>query len=173
MSSDVVMRSRSRGRGQARTPSVARQLAPELLATVAGPYAPVVRAATNLYRTARVVQRGYQAYQNYSTQRRQRAARRRITRKGFGGVSTGVYQGRFKKPKRVKATKLTNFLSQGVVEYRETYGDINDPDCVYLSFSTWNDEMLQKVVTQAILKKLFKKAGINIDAINEETLTLT
>lgn len=107
------------------------------------------------------------AVNNYRT--RMRAQRiKAIMSKGYGGPSTGVYQGKFRKPKTAKTGKIAKYLTAGNVSYREIYGDINDPDCVYLGFSTYDREEIKKAIFYSIMKKLFKKGGINIDAVHAE-----
>jgi len=113
---------RSSGSSMGSVQGVARQLAPQLAAYAMNAIAPQlatpIRAAGAIYNTFR-----RNSAPPGSIQRMQRGARRQEVRRGFGGVSTGVYRGRFAKPKRVKAKKvgrLTDFLSRGVVEYNET-----------------------------------------------------
>lgn len=93
---------------------------------------------------------------------------RRVRNKGFGGSSSAVYVGRFNRPKKNKTTKVEQYLSQGVMNYKEVYGDVNDPDVVYMGYSTYDEDLIFRTITQGLLKKLFKKAGIDIDSVNRE-----
>ncbi|AIF34795.1 capsid protein [Sewage-associated circular DNA virus-1] len=92
--------------------------------------------------------------------------------KGFGGPSSGHYVGPFKRPKPVKKNKIADYLSQGVCEYKEIHGNVSDPDCVYATFSTWDDSMVERQLYGALLRKLLKKAGINIDR-NDQVLPMS
>lgn len=125
-------------------------------------YAPYAyRAGKKVFNTVQAANRQY----------RQRIAVQRIRAqraKGFGGPSVGVYQGKFKRPKRAKTTKIADYLSTGAMNYKEVYGDINDPECVYLTFSTWDRYSLLRTIHNALFKKLLKKAGINMDSATAE-----
>lgn len=131
---------------------------------------------------ARVLNFGQKAYNVYNSpgvrtlrgvakNQRTRIAtnRARATRnKGFGGASSAAYAGPFNKPRRAKTSKIAKYLSQGSMEYKEVYGDVNDPDAVYLTFSTFDKSMIRDSIQTTIYKKLLKKAGINMDAYNQE-----
>lgn len=93
---------------------------------------------------------------------------RRVRNKGFGGSSSAVYVGKFNRPKKNKTTKVEQYLSQGVMNYKEVYGDVNDPDVVYMGYSTYDESLIFQTMMQALLKKLFKKAGIDIDSVSRE-----
>jgi len=80
------------------------------------------------------------------------------------GFSTGRYVGRFKKPRKNKKTYETKALSRGYHTTSEVYGSVSDADCVYISHSTLVTEPIIIGIMGALMRKLFKKAGISISA---------
>lgn len=87
---------------------------------------------------------------------------------GFYGNSSAVYQGKFRKPTRARPTKQTKYLTSGACLYDETYGDVSDPDCVYLGASTFAPFQMSRVIFYALIKKLYRKHGINLEDVNAE-----
>lgn len=125
-------------------------------------------AAKKMYGVAKKGLNRVQAYRNQKAARASAQMANRRRKAGFTGVSNGYYVGKFKRPRKARNTQASKFLTTGIVENREVYGDISDPDCVYLTFSTFDRLLISKTVGLAILKKLFKKCGINIDSAQEE-----
>ena len=100
----------------------------------------------------------YGASVNYNTPSKSKTT----TKRKSGGTSTGRYVGMFKKTKRNKMTVETKCLKKGYHLTDETYGRIEDPDCVYLGHSTYNQDLMVSALTGCLLRKLFKIAGISI-----------
>ena len=89
---------------------------------------------------------------------------------GFTGKSNATFRGKFKKPRRKNLkTKSDKYSLQGVINIRETSGTISDSDCVYLSHSTYEIELVSKTIAEAIIRKLFKMAGF--DGTNPDATT--
>lgn len=85
------------------------------------------------------------------------------------GVATGVYVGKFKKPKRkFGGKKEAVSLKKGYEVYDETWGAINDPHCVYVGHSTQHLDAIVEAITGGLLRKLFRKAGIVINNSDQE-----
>ncbi len=82
--------------------------------------------------------------------------------RGFSGASTGVYKGRFSKPKKIKRTIESLCLSQGMHTTVEQFGTISDPDCVFLSHSTGYINETGRVIAYALIRKIMTKAGFKI-----------
>ena len=93
---------------------------------------------------------------------------RRMRAAGFTGISNGSYQGKFKKPKKNKSTFQTLAQSQGYQVKREVHGAIADPDCVYLGHGTHSVNMTARMICGALVRKLFKKAGVILSRPDEE-----
>lgn len=125
-------------------------------------------AAKKIYGVAKKGLSRVQAYRNQKASRAAQQMANRRRKSGFTGIASGYYVGRFRKPRKARNTQQSKYLTSGVVENREVYGDIADPDCVYLTFSTFDRKLLAKTVGLALLKKLFKKCGMNIDSAAEE-----
>lgn len=148
------MRTPSRGRGL-------RRMSIDMVAPIAqAAFGPPGRAAVA---AGRMIWRGYKAYKARSAKLNRKV---RFGRKGqFGGLSTGRYAKRFRRPTKKKVRRLVGVskcLKTGYVETKEVYGKVDDADCVYVGQSTFDVASLAKVISCAILRKLFKKAGINV-----------
>lgn len=92
-------------------------------------------------------------------------------KKAKWGVSTGYYRGRVK-ARRVKRGRVKGFKKEkvkylyqkhGWFQNVETHGKIDDPDCVFVGQSTYEIDTLANVITIALLRKLFQKAGFTFD----------
>lgn len=85
----------------------------------------------------------------------------------LSGLSTARYVGRFKKPQR-RLTKVGNmealYAKRGFVLKRETHGGVADPSCVYLGASTFNRISFVETMYGAVIRKLLKKAGVDIQS---------
>jgi len=83
------------------------------------------------------------------------------------GVSNATNAGNFKQPH-----KLTKFFEQTALKNgyhltRESIGQVTDADCVYVYHSDYQPERIARVLVGALLRSLFRKAGIEIG--NQET----
>jgi len=83
------------------------------------------------------------------------------------GVSNATNAGNFKTP-----SKLTKFFEQTALKNgyhltRESIGQVTDADCVYVYHSDYQPERIARVLVGALLRSLFRKAGIEIG--NQET----
>lgn len=77
------------------------------------------------------------------------------------GSSVGYYKGGFRAP--VPVSKKTDpFLAYGSKFIKETYGKCTGNDVVYLGTSTFDLAQIASTVSVSILRKLFKKCGIDI-----------
>lgn len=108
---------------------------------------------------------------NYGTQTKSKGMAA-YSGKGFQGVSTGKYSGRFRKFSRrfgkAGEGKLEyHYGKRGYVIRRETHGSVSDPHCVYLGASTYERDQLARAILGAMYRKLFAKAGIRVPAANE------
>jgi hypothetical protein len=65
----------------------------------------------------------------------------------------------YKKSANKFTSKKTLFQSKGFVQNSETYGNVLDPDCVYVGHTTFDLEIYSKVIAYAILRKLLNKGG--------------
>lgn len=79
------------------------------------------------------------------------------------GAASGIYRGKFQKPRKNKATLDTKALTHGYHCTRETFGIIRDPDCAYLAHNTFSLGEIVKAMSGAILRQIFKKAGYIIN----------
>lgn len=123
-----------------------------------------------LVQAARVAQRVYRYYRAQKTQKKAKQARR-LRRSGFGGVSSAVYAGKFKKTKKrigPQMSKIQSFMKTGYGITAEIQGKVNDPDVVYVGHSTTNIVEIISAVMGAIFRKLFKKCGVDVDNPNQE-----
>ncbi len=88
------------------------------------------------------------------------------------GMSTARYRGRFKKPTRRNYEKKDGTaLKFGYHITKETFGTVTDPHCAYISHSTMDYLNIPRVMAGAILRKLFRKAGLTVNS-SDETLPL-
>lgn len=79
------------------------------------------------------------------------------------GVSEGKYSGKMKKS--AKEVSMTKFSHLGYVTTATLIGTVADPTCCYIYHSTYDVNMIARAIIAALLRKLFKKAGI--DVVNE------
>lgn len=75
----------------------------------------------------------------------------------------GRYAGRFRRGTKVKRDK---FLQYGFRHTVETTGIVDDPDCVYLGVSSHSSTGSLAIVCHALLRKLFRKTGIDITSVD-------
>jgi len=83
--------------------------------------------------------------------------------KSVGFNLSGVYQGKFKKGKRPKVNQALNL---GFVHTTEVTGSVVDPNCVYIGHSSAAPHQCLELIAQSMIRKLFKKAGLNIIQID-------
>lgn len=82
---------------------------------------------------------------------------------------TSRYRGKFKKPtRRGRSNKLTRMADKGLLHVAEICGQVEDPDCVYLSHMALDPTQVITMIIQVLLRKLFAKHGITIRSVNEE-----
>lgn len=113
------------------------------------------------------------AYKSYRTRkmiRRKTYSTKRIRKGMFGGMSTGFYVGKFKKPGSAKRGQGLEKQCQkkGHLINLEVHGDVADPDCVYITHSTYSVAQYAKVMAYALIRKLFVKGGFNPDSVDQE-----
>lgn len=85
----------------------------------------------------------------------------KVARKtAFTGMSTVVGMGRF--PKSSKKNYESLCLKYGYGVTNEVYGRVEDPNCVYISHNTYHVLSIVRAITGALLRKLFKKSGIDV-----------
>jgi len=78
----------------------------------------------------------------------------------------GRYAGKFKRTRQV--SKKTNpFIAKGFEHTAEINGQVSDPNCVYVGHSTLSGFQTMEVICQALLRKLFEKAGVIITGIKQ------
>jgi len=85
-------------------------------------------------------------------------------------IMPGTYQGKFALSARSAFKGLRDqYQKKGAVFIVENFGQVSDPDLVYIGHSTWNLEAVSKAISIALLRKLFR-VGVNLDpqTINEE-----
>lgn len=101
---------------------------------------------------------------NSLSMRRQRRVKKKYTYKS-PAYKKKVKSNRKKVKKSYKksvnkfTSKKTVFQSKGFVQNDETYGNVADPDCVYVGHTTFDLEIYAKVIAYAILRKLLNKGG--------------
>lgn len=147
-------------RTPSRVRSRARRMSIDMVAPIAqAAFGPPGRAAVA---AGRVIYRGYKAYKARTAKFNRKYALGRKYQ--FGGVATGRYVKRFKRPtkKGRKLVGVAKCLKSGYVETKEVFGKVDDADCVYVGQSTFDISSLAKTIACAVLRKLFKKAGLNV-----------
>lgn len=88
-------------------------------------------------------------------------------------ASTAYYKGTFRRPRRTKEPKVeTKCLKYGYHLTNECHGDIEDHHTVYVGHNTYDPGMYSKAICGALLRKLLKKAGVQVDN-QEQVLPLT
>jgi len=80
----------------------------------------------------------------------------------WNNTSTGVYGGKFRKPRKVKNSIFTQSLRSGYKMDVEEFGRVEDPDSVYIGHSTKHIVNMTTAIVGALLRKLFVKAGYPI-----------
>lgn len=88
--------------------------------------------------------------------------------KKWKGTSTGFYAGKFKKPKPLKKSVEALCSMKGYHHTSELWGRVEDPHCAYLIHSTYNRDRMIRVMLGALVRKLFIKAGIEINNNHSE-----
>jgi hypothetical protein len=100
------------------------------------------------------------------------AGKRRASRlRKVRGTVTGGNGGKFKYPSKSgfkKQMKLTKVLREGYNLVYEQHGSVLDSDCVYIQHSNFRPTKISLVLTGALFRKLFRKAGIEIDNMDTE-----
>lgn len=120
------------------------------------------RTLGNIFTTPRNAQR----YPISATSTRTR--RRRQNRGTRATINTGSYAGSFNKPKKLKKKNLeAKCLAKGYHITKEIWGDSSDNHCVAIKHATYDIESLVKTINGAIMRKLFSKAGIDINVKNQ------
>lgn len=128
---------------------------------------PYGRTALQAYNAARRIQQAWKGYKARKATK-QKALSIKSKRK-WNTLSTGTYGGKFKKPRRNKQPKIeTKCLSKGYHLTFETYGRIDDLDCVYIMHNTSPAEFIARAITGYFYRKILKMAGINIDSKDAE-----
>lgn len=95
-----------------------------------------------------------------------RSRRQRRTQRW--GTATGVYVGKFSKGKRLrkKDNVMTQAQKKGYTVTLEQYGTLTDNHAAYIGHGTHNYKEMANVIIGAILRKLFAKAGIDVNSSN-------
>lgn len=121
---------------------------------------PYGRAALIGMRAGRAVKN---AFQRFRAQRQRNNPPPRAGKRGaFTGHSIGVYQGRFKKPKKIKRTIEQMCLSKGMHTTLEQFGTVSDPDAVFVSHSTGHINEISRNIAFTLMRELMTKAGFRI-----------
>lgn len=139
-----------------------------------------VRAA----KVAHMAYSGYKAYRKANptvrTQRvtdtkvskaKAKAPSKKLVKRAWRNVSTATYAGMFAKPKAKQQRLLANqtdYLTNGYMLTEEIHGRINDSECVYIGHSTYDRQSLATTISCAVLRKLFRRAGITLDQARQE-----
>lgn len=93
---------------------------------------------------------------------------RKGSKKWMSG-STGFYKGSFKRPRQTSQPKVeTLCLAKGFHCTKEYFGKIEDPHTVYLHHSTFEIDLYARSICAALIRKLFKKAGITVEDRSRE-----
>lgn len=81
------------------------------------------------------------------------------------GVATGRYSTKVrpKKRRRKGDVKKEKYMKHGYVRVSERHGLVTDPDCVYVGQSTYNLDEFPYIIMVAMLRHLFRIAGLDID----------
>lgn len=132
------------------------------------PYAKgAVRLGRTLYsRVTRSRKRRRSSSSNWPSASQASPVPRMLRERKWKGVSTGRYRGRFGR-KKVRMYDETKTATFGFHNTTETYGAIDDPHCVYITHSTTNFEMYTNVIVGALVRKLLKKGGIDVDSLGD------
>lgn len=82
--------------------------------------------------------------------------------------SSGFYKGSAPRARYVKKTLENVALQKGFHGVFDTYGRIVDPQAAYIMHSTWSASHFGQIIIGAMYRKLFQKAGIQINERIEE-----
>lgn len=140
-----------------------------LNASPIGPYVKAARTAYSLARTANAYLKSKGSAKNWLKRARRsleqkKAAVRKARHRKWLSASTGFYKGNFRKPMRTNAPKVeTLCLKKGYHSTVENYGTVTAPHCAYIQHSTYVPSVFAQTIAGALLRKLFKKAGIQMD----------
>jgi len=86
----------------------------------------------------------------------------------FGVYSRKFARGRSKYYKRSPAAYNSSpYLNGGFNVLTEVNGKVSDVDCVYVGHSSHTPTLVRELVMYAILRKLWKKASIDVTGVNE------
>lgn len=83
------------------------------------------------------------------------------------GVSEGKFKGRLTARKKEKFA-INKFGKLGYTCSNNLVGTVADPNAVYIYHSTYDVNMIARAIIGALLRKLFKKAGIDVSNENNE-----
>lgn len=99
--------------------------------------------------------------------RRKRGFRYRTKKKS--GVKKKRMNKKKMKGKKKKSAKKEKYLANthGIVRKRETYGKVSSDHAVYLKHGTFNDIEFGSTICGALIRKLFMKAGLDINHHND------
>lgn len=75
--------------------------------------------------------------------------------------SSGTFGGQFKSPSKQGANIKKEFLMKGMTDTSETHGLIDDPNCCFIMHSAIAYKRAIKIMSRALARKLFVKAGFN------------
>lgn len=73
----------------------------------------------------------------------------------------GTFGGNFAKTNRSGASLRKQFLYKGMTDTSETHGLVDDPNCCYIMHSAIAYKRAIKIMSRALARKLFVKAGFN------------
>jgi len=79
--------------------------------------------------------------------------------------TTGSIGGKFSKVQ--EKNKFAKYANKGVYHVAECNGTVSDPDCVYLSHVAVDSYSMMIQLTNALMRKLFEKSGVNITNVDE------
>lgn len=91
-----------------------------------------------------------------------------VARKLRPNMTKSVYRGRFKKVKRKGLKEKARYAANGVMQVEELTGLVTDPDCAYIQAQAVSSKMLIKNIIGALIRKLFRKAGINVSGWDDD-----
>jgi len=133
---------------------------------------PIRRSFSNANQVAEVggaLRQAYKRYAELSGQSRKRSKtssnKRTQTSQRYSNKrgGSGFFKGRFNSAKTVSPTAKDLALTKGYGMVREVYGSCSGNNIIWLGASTFDIADVSKTVAIAILRKLFKKAGIDMN----------